>query len=225
MRVRWVVVPGDRVQPDQRHCNPCGVATTDFQQSQAAAAVLLITVVAFAIGELAQAVRGLPQARVRHGSRHADLRGEVVFRLVFLTGILLLPLAESIAPGAAIPGDPMAFVVGVVVAWLGLLLRWWSFLTLGRYFSFVLTTSPEQTIVDRGPYRVLRHPSYTGLLLAVLGCALMVGNWVGLVTSSVAVVAAIVYRIRIEERALTETIGERYRDFATSRARLVPFVW
>ncbi len=187
--------------------------------------MLLITVVAFAIGELAQAVRGLPQARVRHGSRHADLRGEVVFRLVFLTGILLLPLAESIAPGAAIPGDPMAFVVGVVVAWLGLLLRWWSFLTLGRYFSFVLTTSPEQTIVDRGPYRVLRHPSYTGLLLAVLGCALMVGNWVGLVTSSVAVVAAIVYRIRIEERALTETIGERYRDFATSRARLVPFVW
>ncbi len=201
------------------------MATTDFQQSQASAAVLLITVVAFAIGELAQAVRGLPQARVRHGSRHADLRGEVVFRLVFLTGILLLPLAESIAPGAAIPGDPMAFVVGVVVAWLGLLLRWWSFLTLGRYFSFVLTTSPEQTIVDRGPYRVLRHPSYTALLLAVLGCALMVGNWVGLVTSSVAVVAAIVYRIRIEERALTETIGERYRDFATSRARLVPFVW
>ena len=119
----------------------------------------------------------------------------------------------------------MAFIVGVVVAWLGLLLRWWSFRTLGRYFTLVLKTSPDQVVVDRGPYRVLRHPSYTGLLMAVLGCALMVGNWLGLVTCSALVVVATVYRIRIEERALIEALGETTGTSRASRARLVPFIW
>ena len=110
MRVCWVAVPGDRVPTRSAALRSSGrVATTDLQQSQTAAAVLLITVVAFAIGELAQAVRGLPQARVRHGSRHADLRGEVVFRLVFLTGIL--PGCRWPCPSRRarpIPADPMA---------------------------------------------------------------------------------------------------------------------
>ncbi|WP_238384870.1 methyltransferase family protein [Segeticoccus rhizosphaerae] len=65
------------------------------------------------------------------------------------------------------------------VGWLGLLLRWWSFATLGRYFTTVVKTSADQVVVSRGPYRALRHPSYTGLLAAFLGCGLMLGNWVG----------------------------------------------
>ena len=191
----------------------------DLQQSSGAGRALLITVIAFSVGELTQ-VR-----RVRRGSRHANLGAEVVFRLLFLTGILMLPLAAAVAPGAQIPGYEVALVVGVVLAWLGLLLRWWSFRTLGPYFTLVLKTSPEQAVVDRGPYRVLRHPSYTGLLMTVLGCALMVGNWVGLLACSAMVVAAMVYRIRIEERALVGALGETYLDFATTRARLLPFVW
>ena len=188
-------------------------------QSSASGRVLLITVIVFSIGELTQ-VR-----RVRRGSPHADLGAEVWFRLLFLTGVLMLPLAASVAPGAEILRDEVAFVVGVVLAWLGLLLRWWSFRTLGQYFTLVLKTSPDQAVVDAGPYRFLRHPSYTGLLMTVLGCALMVGNWVGFVACSAVVVAALIYRIRIEERALIEALGENYLNFATTRARLVPFVW
>ena len=188
-------------------------------QSSAAGRVLLMTVIVFSIGELTQ-VR-----RVRRGSPHADPGAEVWFRLLFLTGVLMLPLAGSVAPDARIPGDEVAFVVGVVLAWLGLLLRWWSARTLGQYFTLVLKTSPDQAVVDAGPYRVLRHPSYSGLLMTVLGCALMVGNWVGFVACSAVVVAALIYRIRIEERALIETLGENYLGFATTRARLVPFVW
>lgn len=180
---------------------------------------LLVTVIAFSIGELAQG------RRVRRGSRHADLGAEVVFRLCFVTGILTLPLARSVAPGARIPWPTAGLVIGIVVAWLGLVLRWWSFRTLGRYFTLVLRTSPDQAVVDRGPYRALRHPSYTGLLMVVLGCALMVGNWGGLVGCCAWVGAAIVYRIRVEERALTEALGAAYLDFAATRARLVPFVW
>jgi protein-S-isoprenylcysteine O-methyltransferase Ste14 len=178
-----------------------------------------MTVTAFAIGELTQL------RRVRRGSPHADLGAEVWFRLLFLSGVLMLPLAASVAPGAEIPRNEVALVVGVVLAWLGLLLRWWSFRALGPYFTLVLKASPDQAVVDTGPYSVLRHPSYTGLLMTVLGCALMVGNWVGFVTCSAVVVAATIYRIRVEERALIDAVGDAYLDFATNRARLVPFVW
>lgn len=189
----------------------------DLQQFPTGGRALLVTVVAFSIGELAQ-VR-----RVRRGSRNADLWAEVLFRLGFVTGILTLPLARSVVPDAQLPSA--ATMVGIAVAWLGLLLRWWSFRTLGRYFTLVLRTSPDQDVVDRGPYRVLRHPSYTGLLMVVLGCALMVGNWVGLLVCCAWVWAAMVYRIRVEERALAEALGVAYLDFAATRARLVPFVW
>jgi protein-S-isoprenylcysteine O-methyltransferase Ste14 len=195
------------------------VAALDLQQLPTGSEALVVTVVAFSIGELAQ-VR-----RVRRGANNVDVGAEVVFRLGFLTGILTLPLATSIAPGARIPWPEAALVVGVAVAWLGLVVRWWSFRTLGQYFTLVLLTSPDQAVVDRGPYRVLRHPSYTGLLMVVLGCALMIGNWVGVLACSAWVGGAIVYRIRVEECALTEALGAAYLDFAATRARLVPFVW
>jgi len=112
-----------------------------------------------------------------------------------------------------------------VVGWLGLVLRWWSFATLGRYFTIVVRTSADQAVISSGPYRVMRHPSYTGLLAALLGCGLMLGNWVGAAASFLVVLIALVFRLLREERALVDALGDTYRDFAEDRARLVPHVW
>jgi protein-S-isoprenylcysteine O-methyltransferase Ste14 len=195
------------------------VATPYLQQSHLAAVVLSVSVGAFALGEFSQVLR------LRIGARVADLSGEVLFRVLFFGAILVLPLCSSVVPEAVIPGGAVPFLVGAVVGWLGLLLRWWCFITLGRYFTVVLKTSSNQEIVDRGPYRVLRHPSYTGLLLALVGGGLMLGNWAGAVASFALAIAAVLYRIRIEERALNTTVGDAYRLFSKTRARLVPFVW
>ncbi len=89
----------------------------------------------------------------------------------------------------------------------------------------VVKTSEDQPVVDRGPYRVLRHPSYTGLLLALAGGGLMLGNWVSTAGAVGVVLAALIYRLRIEERALKAAPGDRYREFAGTRARLIPYVW
>jgi protein-S-isoprenylcysteine O-methyltransferase Ste14 len=117
------------------------------------------------------------------------------------------------------------FALGAVLGWLGLLLRWSSFVSLGKYFTVVLTTSADQPVVERGPYRFLRHPSYTGLLLVFAGLGLMLGNWVSAVGAEGLVLIAVVYRIRVEERALINALGDRYREFAASRARLIPYIW
>ena len=181
--------------------------------------VFQISVGAFVVGELWQGLH------MRRGATRADLRAEVLFRLMFLGGILLLPFGRAVTPRAAIGGGAWLFALGVLIMWLGLLLRWWSFVSLGKYFTLVVKTSEDQPVVDRGPYRVLRHPSYTGLLLAIAGLGVMLGNWVSSAGAVGVVLAALIYRLRIEERAMEAALGDRYREFAASRARLIPYVW
>jgi protein-S-isoprenylcysteine O-methyltransferase Ste14 len=194
------------------------VSTPYLSHSHLAGLAFEISAAAFAVGELSQALR------VRRGATRADLRAEAIFRVVFFAGILALPVGRALMPDATI-GGAWIFAVGFVVGWLGLLLRWWSFATLGRYFTVVVKTSKDQPIIDRGPYRVLRHPSYTGLLLAIAGCGLMLGTLVGTAAAVVLVSNALVYRLRKEELALTAALGDRYRQFAAGRARLIPYVW
>jgi hypothetical protein len=100
-----------------------------------------------------------------------------------------------------------------------------QFLSLGLYFSVVLKTTSDQVLVERGPYRFLRHPSYIALLLVLLGCGVMLGNWAATMAAFTVLLTAVVYRIRIEERALIASLGDAYRVFAKHRARLVPFIW
>jgi protein-S-isoprenylcysteine O-methyltransferase Ste14 len=186
--------------------------------SHSARIIFLVTVGAFAAGELLQALR------VRRAATLVSARAEIVFGAMFFSAILLFPVGRAVAPGAVLRGVPL-FVLGVVIGWLGLLLRWWSFASLGSYFTLVVKASEDQPVVERGPYRVLRHPSYTGLLLAMTGAGLMLGNWVSVVGAAGLVLIALIYRLRIEERALGAALGDRYRQFAAGRARLIPYVW
>ena len=194
------------------------MATPYVQQESWARLVFDLTVAAFVFGEVAQAMK------LRRGASRTDLRSEVAFRVVFFAGILTLPLARTLAPEADLEGAGF-FVLGAVIGWVGLLLRWWSFATLGPLFTTVVKTSADQPVVSRGPYQLLRHPSYTGLLAALLGGGLMFGNWVGACACFLLVLLALVYRILREERAMVDAVGDAYLDFAKDRARLVPFIW
>jgi protein-S-isoprenylcysteine O-methyltransferase Ste14 len=189
-----------------------------MHQESWARMVFYISVAAFAVGELSQAVKW------RRGASRVDLLAEVVFRAIFFAGILMLPTAQALAPKAVLNGVGV-FAVGAIIGWLGLLLRWWSFATLGKYFTIVVRTSVDQVVVERGPYRVLRHPSYTGLLAAFVGAGLMLGNWAGTAASVLLILVGLIFRLLREERALVDTLGDAYVAFSKDRSRLVPFVW
>jgi protein-S-isoprenylcysteine O-methyltransferase Ste14 len=187
--------------------------------SSPARIVFIVSIGAFSAGELVQAFR------LRHGATRVDVRAETLLRLMLFGGIMMFPLGKAVAPGAVIGGGVFLFALGVVVGWAGTLLRWWSFVTLGRYFTVVVQTSAAQPVIDRGPYRFLRHPSYTGLLLMFAGVGLMIGNWVSACGAVSLILIALIHRLRIEERALNVALGDRYREFSASRARLIPYVW
>ena len=154
----------------------------------------------------------------------ANWTSELVFRLVVVAGILVGTVLSRVAPTAAI-GSAVAVWIGLGLLWCGIALRLWSVRTLGRYFTVIVQTSRDQPVITDGPYRLIRHPSYAGLLLAVTGVGLVIGNWWSLISLTVGMAVGLVFRIRVEERALLRDLGDDYRDYAATHKRLIPFVW
>ncbi len=105
---------------------------------------------------------------------------------------------------------------------LGLLVRYWSLLTLGSWFSRHVTASGQQELVSRGPYRYLRHPSYLGLFLLGLGALLFIRNLPGLLLGGGLIYGALSQRMEEEEQLMEETLGERYWQWKRGRGRMFP---
>lgn len=116
------------------------------------------------------------------------------------------------------------FWAGVVLLLLGSLLRRLCWKTLGQYFTGNVTASADQRVIDSGPYRLIRHPSYSGGILMNVGTGLAMGNWISVAVMAMLQVVAYAYRISVEERALASTIGEPYVQYMARTKRLVPWI-
>lgn len=107
----------------------------------------------------------------------------------------------------------------------GIALRWYSAGILGKYFTFDIAIHGGHALIEAGPYRYIRHPSYSGALLTLLGFGMALGNWAGLAAGLSCLGAAYAYRIPIEEDALTAALGDSYRQYMRRTWRLVPFLF
>jgi protein-S-isoprenylcysteine O-methyltransferase len=114
---------------------------------------------------------------------------------------------------------------GVAVFAAGILVRWYAILSLGRFFTVNVAIASDHQLVEAGPYRWVRHPSYTGVLLAFLGLGLCLDNLASLAALMVPVSVVFCSRMRIEEAALLDAFGERYRDYMRRTRRLIPFIY
>jgi protein-S-isoprenylcysteine O-methyltransferase Ste14 len=126
-------------------------------------------------------------------------------------------------PGAGPDGWPL--IAGLVVIWLGLAIRVWSIVVLGRSFRTTVEVDVAQPVMSRGPYRWVRHPSYTGVLLIAAGYGLALSTWPGLLVCLVLPEVAILRRIGVEEAELARVIGDPYRDYRNHTKRLIPGLW
>ena len=183
-----------------------------------ATALFACSLAVWAVSELRQSLNR------RADGTPVDRDSLVVVRLCAVAGSLVAALALAVK-AAAFPYNDVVFGLSLCVVWAGIVVRWWSFRTLGRYFTFTVMTSRNQPVISTGPYRLLRHPSYTGILLVLAGIGLSYGNWLSLTTLIVFPLAGLINRIRVEEAALSATLGPAYTSYAHSRKRLIPFVW
>jgi len=153
-------------------------------------------------------------------------RGTLDLLIVVIFASLALATWLAIADdGQLAARDPRLVVAGMAVMIAGLILRWWSVRTLARFFTVDITIQPGQTLVRRGPYRLLRHPSYTGALLTVVGFGIGIGALVPALIAILPIVAAFLWRIRVEERMLADAFPDAWPAYARETRRLIPFLW
>lgn len=118
----------------------------------------------------------------------------------------------------------LAWVAGIILLWGGIGLRQWAIAVLGDRWRPILSAPPGELVFD-GPYRLVRHPSYLGALLAQVGIGLAMGSRLSLAAMSALPIVGYARRIRVEERALFDAHGTSYDRYSSQRARLIPGVW
>jgi protein-S-isoprenylcysteine O-methyltransferase Ste14 len=118
---------------------------------------------------------------------------------------------------------PVAAGLTLIAAGIGL--RAWSIATLGRFFQYRIEVQPGHRVVASGPYRYVRHPSYSGIALVLAGIALACDDVWSLLAVTVLGGVGLAVRIRAEERQLNQALGTEYQRFAAGRKRMVPGLW
>lgn len=149
-------------------------------------------------------------------------------RLIWITvlcSMLLASLAAAKFSQAQFATDGGVYAFGVGIYAAGLLLRWTSIIWLGKYFTVDVAIASDQLVVDTGPYRFVRHPSYTGALAAFLGFGICIGNWLALLLLLIPITWVFLRRIQIEEAVLRKALGEPYIEYSQRTKRLLPFLY
>lgn len=128
-------------------------------------------------------------------------------------------------PQGRLPHAQAFYLVGLILFVLGLIVRWIAIIHLGRFFTVNVAIAEDHQLVTTGPYRYVRHPSYTGTLLIFLGFGLCTVNIFALVAVFLPISAAFLWRMHVEEQALKEAFGDRYRSYIVSTRRLIPYLY
>lgn len=167
-------------------------------------------------------------ARHRSGKRN-EVRDQGTLHLLLLTIWFCTALAVWLAycgpwPMPAPWRQPL-LIAGCTLMAAGMPLRWWSVRTLAQFFTIDVAIREGHRLIRSGPYRLLRHPSYTGALMTFWGFGLGLGSWPALPVIIVPVTAAFLWRIRIEERVLADAFSAEYPAYARDTKRLIPHVW
>jgi protein-S-isoprenylcysteine O-methyltransferase Ste14 len=115
--------------------------------------------------------------------------------------------------------------VGLLIAVGGMSVRWWANRTLGEYYTRTLRVTAAQSIIQKGPYRMIRHPGYLGSMLMWVGAGLATTNWIVFTLAMVVMFAAYYYRIQAEEQMLMAAMSQDYREYESRTWKLIPFVF
>jgi protein-S-isoprenylcysteine O-methyltransferase Ste14 len=118
----------------------------------------------------------------------------------------------------------LLFWFGIALVYVGLAFRLYAIKVLGRYFTTSVAVVADQHVVADGPYKLIRHPSYTGLLIMFFGFGLSSTNRLSLLVLMGCALIGLSYRIHVEERALQAHLGLPYEEYMQHTKRLIPFV-
>jgi protein-S-isoprenylcysteine O-methyltransferase len=163
--------------------------------------------------------------RAKSGSGDTDRGSLRMIWIVVNLSVVSAMLAKRYLPVFDWPFSPLVYWIGLGMFASALALRWYSIAYLGRSFTVNVTVRSNQKVMDSGPYRWIRHPSYLGSLGAFVGLGLCFANYATLVLLSVPTTLVFLHRMRVEEAALVKGLGHPYAEYMKRTKRLLPLVY
>jgi len=188
--------------------------------------LLSVLLVSFLIWIVIEAIVEIRQRkRFRAGAQRQDKGSHVVVVGTIGLGTPLCALLAFTVPATAITSArAFLFWLGILLVYAGIAFRLYAINVLGASFTSTVAITPDQPLIEAGPYRLIRHPAYTGVLITLLGFGLCYTNWLGLLVIVGCALMGFSYRIRVEEHVLQEHLGQRYQEYMRRTKRLIPFV-
>src|SRR5574340_39796 len=144
--------------------------------------------------------------------------------LGMLAGFFFSPLEYLYLP-AILPRNAGFTAAGLGLAILGVGLFVWARRTLKKNYSGHISVNSRQELSRTGPYRIIRHPAYSGYLLMTLGISLGYSSLAGLISTLVLLIPSLAYRMKVEEKLLSAYFGEDYRQYRNTTKRIIPGIW
>jgi protein-S-isoprenylcysteine O-methyltransferase Ste14 len=195
---------------------------SSFFSNSPNAALFAVAYFAWVLSELVGAGI-LPFLRQR--GNEVKVRADRGSRFAIFLGLSLAIVVGIVVANHKIGPLPATFFYGgVALMFLGIVIRQWAIAALGRFFSLQVRVIEGQRMVTRGPYRLVRHPSYTGVLLTFAGFGSALESWAALAVMLAIFALVFGYRIAVEERTLQARFGKDYEEYMKRTKRLIPFV-
>jgi protein-S-isoprenylcysteine O-methyltransferase len=163
--------------------------------------------------------------RAGKGAASADRGSLWLIWAVILAGVFLAFELDVALPASRFGPEAPYRALGIGLFALGIAFRWYAIIYLGRFFTVNVAIAADHRLIDSGPYRLVRHPSYTGSIAAIAGLGICLCNWASLAALVVPTLLVFSWRMRIEENALIATFGDRYRDYMRRTKRLIPAIY
>lgn len=169
-----------------------------------------------------------PELNISEGQEHQQ-EDQHSYYAILIVG----PLSQIISvilwgywhDGTLPPSNWKWVALGFLMMTGGLIFRIWSIRTLGEHFTAAVQTSDQQELITTGPYAIIRHPSYLGAYLAIIGSAIFLCTPLGTLVSIAAMSYAYERRISAEEKALAARFGESWQAYKAHTFRMLPYVW
>lgn len=150
---------------------------------------------------------------------------QIIYAMVF-AALTIAFAAPHLWPWARIPLPALpVFWTAIAMIWLGVALRLWAVITLGKHFRFTVHIHDDHKLVTSGPYRFLRHPAYTGGLVTISGIGLAMGNGISFAGAFLCLFVAYAWRIIVEEAALRARFGDAFEAHRRRTWAIIPPVW
>ena len=180
-------------------------------------AVFLVWIVSEVLGGAVIPSMKRRGTRVRQRSRGTEV-------LVLAAWVLVLGISASLGASGVLLLPAWFTYVGDAVILAGVALRQWAIAVLGRYFSGVIGVQQDQNVVEAGPYHSIRHPSYAGVLLILIGIAASMLSIAAVAAAFMLFWLGYGYRMLVEEKVLVSELGDRYVDYMKRTKRIIPFL-